>query len=145
YLTAVGNDIGTMLDNLDLAERLQLLPSADDWLARRQSRNQMVHEYIEAPNILLDALLQGHTIVPVLLQTATAFANALNARGCLQFKAQSMRAAGSTPPCTMTGNPRLRLVRLAPPPRNPPQALMIGSRGIKSMLPISRIRQSRNA
>ncbi|RCV89384.1 hypothetical protein [Billgrantia montanilacus] len=45
-----------MVDNLDRAEKLGVLDSADGWLEIRQIRNQMIHEYIESPQILADAL-----------------------------------------------------------------------------------------
>lgn len=41
-----------MIDNLDRAERLDLIKSTDDWLTMRKLRNQMVHEYVEDPEIL---------------------------------------------------------------------------------------------
>lgn len=49
YLEALGEPLGAAIDNLDRAEKLGLIPSSDEWLAIRKLRNQMVHEYIEAP------------------------------------------------------------------------------------------------
>jgi hypothetical protein len=83
YLEAVGEPVGVMLDNLDLAERLNLMPSADRWFAIRRVRNQMVHEYIEDPEILSSALQSGHEFVPVLLQTADGLQSAIQERGWL--------------------------------------------------------------
>jgi hypothetical protein len=40
---------GAVFENLDRAEKLGLLSSADDWLAVRKLRNLMVHEYIDHP------------------------------------------------------------------------------------------------
>lgn len=53
----------SMVDNLDRAERLGWIVSADQWLVARKLRNQMVHEYIEDLNVLLDALQAGHILV----------------------------------------------------------------------------------
>ena len=48
-LIALGETPATMIDNLDRAERLDLIKSTDDWLTMRKLRNQMVHEYVEDP------------------------------------------------------------------------------------------------
>lgn len=66
-LLAVGERLGPFVDNLDRAERLGWLESAEDWLVMRQLRNQMVHEYIEDPHILIDALTTGNAFVPALI------------------------------------------------------------------------------
>lgn len=69
-LGALGETPGPAVDNLDRAERWGWIPSADDWLAIRKLRNQMVHEYIEDPEVLADALQRGHEFVPTLGQVA---------------------------------------------------------------------------
>lgn len=62
-LTALGEKSSSAIDNLDRAERLGLLKSADEWLVIRKLRNQMVHEYVEDLVILTDALQAGHVYV----------------------------------------------------------------------------------
>lgn len=62
---------GAMVDNLDRAERLGWIASADQWLYTRKLRNQMVHEYIEDPEIFLDALHAGHGLVTHLTEAAS--------------------------------------------------------------------------
>jgi hypothetical protein len=52
---------------LDRAEKLGWLKSVDDCLVIRKLRNQMVHEYIEDKQILVDALNAGHAFVPTLV------------------------------------------------------------------------------
>lgn len=47
-----------------------LIKSTDTWLEIRQLRNQMIHEYIENPNILLNALNAGHDFVSELANVA---------------------------------------------------------------------------
>lgn len=84
YLEAVGEPVGVMLDNLDRAERLNLMSSADRWFAMRKLRNQMVHEYIEDPEILASALQSGHEFVPVLLRTAAALRSVLQNRDWIE-------------------------------------------------------------
>jgi hypothetical protein len=69
-LTALGEKPSAAIDNLDRAERLGLIKSADEWLTMRNLRNQMVHEYIEDPVILSSALQTGHAFVPALIAAA---------------------------------------------------------------------------
>lgn len=83
YLEAVGEQPRAALDNLDRAEKLSLIPSADDWLTLRKLRNQMVHEYIEDPHVLAGALQAGHEHVPSLSQSADALLKAMEERGWL--------------------------------------------------------------
>jgi len=66
-LTALGEKIFAAIDNLDRAERLGLLKSADEWMIMRSPRNQMVHEYVEDPVVLINALQSGHAFVPALI------------------------------------------------------------------------------
>ncbi|MFN3844000.1 MAG: hypothetical protein ACK4RW_12195 [Rehaibacterium terrae] len=82
-LRAIGETPGAAIDNLDRAERLGWLPSADEWLAARQLRNRMVHEYVEDPAVLADALQTGHTLVPMLLQAAERMLGELRGRSWL--------------------------------------------------------------
>lgn len=59
-ITALGEKASAAIDNLDRAERLGLLRSADELMAMRNLRNQMVHEYVEDPEVLISALRAGH-------------------------------------------------------------------------------------
>jgi hypothetical protein len=69
-LAALGEKISSTLDNLDRAERLGLLKSADEWLTMRNLRNQMIHEYVEDPVLLANALQTAHSFVPELIAIA---------------------------------------------------------------------------
>lgn len=80
-LSALGEPVGAVIDNLDRAERLGLLPSADDWLATRRLRNRMVHEYVEDPVLLAESLRQGHALVPMLLDAEARFRSEALRRG----------------------------------------------------------------
>ncbi len=73
-LDAMAEKTGAAIENLDRAEKLGWIESADVWLETRKLRNQMVHEYIEDMNILISALKAGHAFVPVLVNTAQRFA-----------------------------------------------------------------------
>jgi hypothetical protein len=69
-LIALGETPAAAIDNLDRAERLGLIVSADEWMTMRKLRNQMVHEYVEDLAVLASALQTGHDFVPVLTNTA---------------------------------------------------------------------------
>jgi hypothetical protein len=60
WLSAMGEAAAALLTNLDKAEKFGWLESADTWVMLRQLRNQMVHEYIENPQLLSDALQTAH-------------------------------------------------------------------------------------
>jgi hypothetical protein len=81
YLSALGEHIGAVLDNLDRAERLGLIHSADEWMTMRKIRNQMVHEYIEDLTVLTSALLAGHAFVPNLIAASNAILAEIDRRG----------------------------------------------------------------
>jgi hypothetical protein len=74
WLRAMEEEAGAVLENLDRAEKLGLLTSADDWLAVRKLRNLMVHEYIDHPRTLHMALQAAHDHVGMLAQTVEKFA-----------------------------------------------------------------------
>lgn len=80
-LAALGETPGAQLDNLDRAERLGWIVSADTWLTIRQLRNQMVHEYMEDLALLASALQSGHEFVPVLLGAAQTMSSEIASRG----------------------------------------------------------------
>lgn len=69
-LVLVGERTATAVDNLDRAERLGWIKSSDSWLETLKLRNQMVHEYIEAPEVLADALNSGHQRIADLVYAA---------------------------------------------------------------------------
>ena len=69
-LSALAEPIGAAIDNLDRAEKLGLVESADNWLEMRHLRNQMVPIYIEDLAVLSSALRSAHAFVPVLVGAA---------------------------------------------------------------------------
>lgn len=69
-LISMAEKPGAAIDNLDRAEKLGFIDSAEAWMEMRRLRNQMVHEYIEDLVILASALRAGHTFVPSLVKSA---------------------------------------------------------------------------
>lgn len=51
-LRQAGENAGAAIDNLTRMEKLELIASADDWLAMRGLRNRLIHEYIDKPQDL---------------------------------------------------------------------------------------------
>jgi len=50
-------------------------------MTMRNLRNKMVHEYVEDPVILTDALQTGHIFVPVLIASAHKMIDEIERRG----------------------------------------------------------------
>ena len=80
-LNAMGEKPASVIDNLDKAERFGWITSADEWLAIRDLRNQMVHEFIEDLVKLTSAIQTAQTFVPTLLSEAKALENEPQKRG----------------------------------------------------------------
>ena len=80
-LAALGERTAAVIDNLDRAERLGLIDSADQWMTMRNLRNQMVHEYVEDPVVLFSALQSGHAFVPTLIASAGKMITEIEQRG----------------------------------------------------------------
>lgn len=80
-LGQLGEPVGSVLDNLDRAYRLNLLSHpAEAWLAARALRNRMVHEYIRQAALLADAVNAAHESIPLLVDFASACAAYAKAR-----------------------------------------------------------------
>lgn len=59
-----GEEPQPVVANLDRAERYGWLDSADAWLRVRKLRNRLVHEYVDQPPDLAEALAAVHASVP---------------------------------------------------------------------------------
>lgn len=79
-LVALGETPAAAIDNLDRAERLGLIVSADEWMTMRKLRNQMVHEYVEDLAVLASALQTGHDYVPSLIAAANSLMTEIERR-----------------------------------------------------------------
>ncbi len=79
-LRSLAEPVGPVIDNLDRAEKLGLLRSAEDWLAARKLRNRMVHEYVRDPAELAEALNEGHALVSLLADFGEAVAKFVERR-----------------------------------------------------------------
>ncbi len=66
WMHAMQETTGAVLENLDRAEKLGLILSADQWVAVRKLRNLMVHEYLDRIDTLHMALTKAHEQVPML-------------------------------------------------------------------------------
>ncbi|WP_297902345.1 hypothetical protein [Metallibacterium sp.] len=80
-LQALQEPVGAVIDNLDRAERLGWVISADAWIEARRLRNQMIHEYVDDLHVLAGNLQAGHRYVPVLLETAQRLLDEAGRRG----------------------------------------------------------------
>ena len=80
-LVVLGERTAAAIDNLDRAERLGLIGSADEWMTMRNLRNQMVHEYVEDPVVLISALQSGHAFVSALIAAADKMITEIAQRG----------------------------------------------------------------
>ena len=80
-LKALGEKPAAVMVNLDTAERLEWIESADEWQAIRQLRNQMVHDYIEDLEVLSSAIQTAQEFVPMLIRVADNLQNELQKRG----------------------------------------------------------------
>jgi len=74
------NDSEAFIDKLNKAEKLGLLPSAEQWLLLRELRNQTAHEYPEHPEIVLANLRLLIANVPTLEEAHAQLASAAKAR-----------------------------------------------------------------
>ena len=83
WLQALGEKRGAVVDNLDKAEKLGMLESADRWLAIRQTRNQMIHEHIESAQVLADALNAAHDYQEQIISFAKAILTDAKKRGLI--------------------------------------------------------------
>ncbi len=64
YLDAVLEPVGSIIDNLNRAERLGIIDNAQDWIDLRALRNRLVHEYLPSPEIMLATLERARRFVP---------------------------------------------------------------------------------
>lgn len=85
-LGALGEPISVAIDNLNRAEKNGFITSTEHWWQARKLRNQMIHEYIEDPEVLASALTAGHDFVPQLIFAADAMLKEMRRR---HFIAQS--------------------------------------------------------
>lgn len=80
-LAALGERPMPVIDRLDRAERLGLIPSSAQWMEIRQLRNQMIHEYVEDPKVLADALETARSSVAILVAAGDAMVADIERRG----------------------------------------------------------------
>lgn len=83
-LEALGEQPRVLIDNLDKAEKLGWIESADRWMSARHLRNKMIYEYIEDHQEFVRALTEGHDFVPLLAAAVEALSAELSRhlKGC---------------------------------------------------------------
>lgn len=79
-LAVLAEPAGPVIDVLNRAERLGLIASASDWLAARELRNRMIHEYVRDPRELVDALAAAHAAVPLVAEVPGTVSRYMRAR-----------------------------------------------------------------
>jgi uncharacterized protein YutE (UPF0331/DUF86 family) len=60
FLSAMAETPGTALENLERAEKVDLIQSEEIWKAMRKMRNRLTHEYVVEAGELLSALVAAH-------------------------------------------------------------------------------------
>ena len=71
-LKSLAEKPGSVLDNLNRAEKLGLLTSVVEWLDVRNLRNKLVHGYMADAEEFAIALNQAHIVVTLLIATYNA-------------------------------------------------------------------------
>jgi uncharacterized protein with HEPN domain len=66
---------GSQLDNLFRAEKIGWIESCEAWIEIRTLRNQLVHDYMNSAEDLLQALRTALNSVSILIKTQQRFAN----------------------------------------------------------------------
>ena len=69
WLTALEETPGSLIEVLNRAERLGVVTSASDWISVRRLRNKLIHEYMQDPAQLAQALVDALMAVPMLFET----------------------------------------------------------------------------
>ena len=67
YLQEPIRPVGEMLA---YAEKLGWLDSMDDWLRTRKLRNQLIHDYDDNTELLVNTIYEAHRYMPVLVRVA---------------------------------------------------------------------------
>lgn len=71
FSALVGEAPKSMLDVLAFAERMGWVDQAEAFVGARKLRNLLVHEYLNSPELFLDALLAARQTTESLLRTVT--------------------------------------------------------------------------
>jgi len=69
WLTVLAEVPGSQIETLNRAERLDVLESAEQWLAARYLRNRLIHEYMEQAERFTEDLLLAKEYSRLLIET----------------------------------------------------------------------------
>ena len=83
WLQAIGEKAEAFIDNLNKAEKLKLLESAERWMITINLRNKMVHEYIKDHKVLADALQSAHEEIEFMQKFAKNLIQDINRRNLI--------------------------------------------------------------
>ena len=72
FLITAGENTGTVIENLNRAEKLSLISDTQQWLVAKGLKNKLVHEYIEDLQELLDAIELAQQFVLELIHSFEA-------------------------------------------------------------------------
>ena len=84
YAALVGGSAKTLIDTLAFAERAEVLPDADRFIAARRLRNALVHEYMHDAQDFLDGLQQAREVCGLFFLTIDNVADELKRLGVPQ-------------------------------------------------------------
>lgn len=84
YAALVGESPKTLIDTLAFAERAEVLPDADRFIAARRLRNALVHEYMHDAQDFLDGLRQAREVCALFFLTIDKVADELKRLGVPQ-------------------------------------------------------------
>lgn len=93
FLVLLAEQPGSAIDNLNRAEKLGILSSANDWRDTRELRNRLVHEYQDDPEAFALALNHAHRRIALLVVTY----NAINRYGRERFGAPDIKWPAELP------------------------------------------------
>lgn len=80
-LTALGEAVGPLIDNLNRAHRLGWIDDPHAWMVARDLRNRLVHEYVDDLGDLAKAINEAGRSVAMLHTAYARMADAARSRG----------------------------------------------------------------
>lgn len=72
WLSALAEEPSSQIENLNRAEKLGVIDSTEAWLTARQIRNYLIHEYLQDPSTMLEALLTAKQATRTFLEAFNA-------------------------------------------------------------------------
>ncbi len=73
WLAALAEKPGSLIENLNRAEKLGVLDNVEEWLEARKLRNRLVHEYMQSPESFAEDLRIAKEYCHLLVNTYNRF------------------------------------------------------------------------